>query len=52
MSTQRLRPRWEVVRRGFIHSYGLFWNADGVPWSRRESEVGERYRGFWGGSGL
>jgi hypothetical protein len=44
MRPQRPRPADGVLRRGFSHSYGLFWSADEVPWFRRESEAGERYR--------
>ena len=44
MRPQRPRPADDVIRKGFIQSYGLFWKANEVPWFRRESEVGEKYR--------
>lgn len=46
MRPQRPRSSDDGVGRGFIHSYGLFWSADEVPWFRRESESREQYRLF------
>jgi len=44
MPTGRRRSQSrDIQRRGFIHSYGLFWNADEINWFR-DAETPDRFR--------